>query len=161
MDNVAAVLNRRNSSKEGPFCAVSQRVDCIELEALVFCRLGYGTLKNNIRYRFHICTLVWAFVFPSIVFEVFVFAACAPDPWTLPEHGEKPMLFVRKSAGKCLTLLELSTTAEPAASPAGPLLLPRRTSPPWIASAPRNQGPRSLLPRAVSLTARRQGRNVG
>ena len=35
-----------------------------------------------------------------------------------PEHGEKPMLFVRKSAVKCLTLLELSTTAEPAASPA-------------------------------------------
>lgn len=38
-----------------------------------------------------------------------------------PEHGDKPMLFVRKSAVKCLTLLELPTdpTPSPAAGTGG------------------------------------------
>lgn len=41
----------------------------------------------------------------------------APDP----EHGEKPMLFVRKSAVKCLMLLDLPTTAQaPAAEAPAP-----------------------------------------
>ncbi len=35
-----------------------------------------------------------------------------------PEHGEKPMLFVRKSAVKCLALLELPTEPAPSAAAA-------------------------------------------